>query len=510
MITRESRNYVSLGSIAIINSTKTVVYAMMHCMLLLYLLFPGSTGVFAPDTKSFDAYGVKLTANEVMLVEARSDSKTFLVQYAPYNYTATSLQCSINYDDPTHYVYSVGIGAQQTAKHEPYFFVVGEVLPPGDSSGKNGTFVAIWRNSDPVLGEQYAAAGQPIACNHFNIEHVKYLSTYDHQEFMVLSVDPRGQYALVLATDFALIYRPFATNPNDVLTVLKSTSIWPNSVTFIPRAVDTDAGFTVVAGYVDQGPNSQIRSKPVVYLMSNDLTILDTWSYTPTNSTWQSRLTNAGSIGVWSAMFAMSVDINPFDHTRVLVGLPSTNTLLFFTVGNAGATLTLTSFIDNGGNLGFGKGVAWLSVNSAAVLNSAYSLDYSTWFSSQVYLYLNANAQSLGASVSAVIPNTQQPLGTTISPLMINIVSTPKSLAILDGSGGILFLLSTPPGSYASTDTVSLRRTAKMPLISQQVQCIGGTFKSDTGVHPCFPCANGSKNAGNSIGRSLATYQCER
>jgi hypothetical protein len=231
--------------------------------------------------------------------------------------------------------------------------------------------------------------------------------------------------------------------------------------------------------------------------MSNNLTILDTWSYTPTNSTWQSRLTNAGSTGVWSAMYVMSVDINPFDHTRVLVGMPSTNTLTFFVVGNGGTTITLTSFIDNGGNLGFGKGVAWLSMNQAAVLNSAYSLDYSTWFSSQVYIYINANSTSLGSSVAAVVPNTQQPLGTTISPLMINIISTPNSLAILDGSGGILFLLSTPPGYYASTDTISLRSTATMPVISQQVQCIGGTYKNDTGVHPCFPCVNGTMNPGN-------------
>ena len=478
-----------------------MMYGTMRYILLLCLLFPGSTGVFAPDTKSYEAYGVKLAANDVMLIEARSDSKAFLVQYAPYDYTATSLQCSINYDDPAHYVYSVAIGAQQKADKEPYFFAVGEVLPPGDSSGNNGTFIALWRNTDSILGQQYAAAGQPISCNHFQVEHLKYVSSFDHQEFMVLGVDPYGKFALVLATDFAFIYRPLANNSNDVLTVIKSNLIWPNNVTFMPRAVDTDASFTVVAGFVDQGPNSEIRSKPVVYLMSNNLTVLDTWSYTPTNSTWQSRLTNAGSTGVWSAMFVMSVDINPFDHTRVLVGLPSTNTLLFFTVDNGGTRITLTSFIDNGGNLGFGKGVAWLSLNAAAVLNSAYSLDYNTWFSSQVYLYTNATATSLGASASAVIPNTQQPLGTTISPLMINIVSTPQSLAILDGSGGILFLLSTPPGFYASSDTASLRRTAKMPVISQQVQCIGGTYKSDNGVHACFPCANGSMNPGNSPGR---------
>ena len=71
-----------------------------------------------------------------MLIEARNDSETFLVQYAPYNYTATSLQCSIDYDDPSHYVYSVGIDAQQTSGKQPSFFVAGEVLPPPVRLGK--------------------------------------------------------------------------------------------------------------------------------------------------------------------------------------------------------------------------------------------------------------------------------------------------------------------------------------------------------------------------------------
>ncbi|UJR19541.1 hypothetical protein I4U23_022671 [Adineta vaga] len=479
----------------------------MRRIVLFSLLFVELMGDFAPDTKSYDAYGIKLAANDFIMVEARSDSKTFLVQFAPYNYTTTSLQCSITYDDPKHYVYSVGIGAKQNINQtSPYFFVVGEVLPPNDQTGNNRTFIGLWRNNDSTTPQQYANAAQPISCNNFGVEQLKFVSTYSHQEFMVLSVDPFGQFALVFATDFVFIYRPFENNSNNIVTVLDSNSIWPNNITFMPRAADTDFNFTIVAGFVDQGPNSQIRAKPVVFLMSNNLTILDTWSYTPTNSTWQSRLTNAGSTGVWSAMYVMSVDINPFDHTRVLVGVPSTNTLMFFVVDNGGTRLTLTSFIDNGGNLGFAKGVAWIALNQAAVLNSAYSLDYNIWFSSQVYLYSNANSTHLGTTVTAMIPNTHQPLGTAISPLMINIISTPTSLAILDGSGGILFLLATPPGYYASTDTNTLRGTATMPIISQQVACMGGTYKSDTGIYPCFPCANGSKNFGNSL--SVACLAC--
>jgi hypothetical protein len=476
------------------------MFATMYWKLLVTILVGRLAADFAPDTTSYDAYGIKLAANDVLLVEARSDSKTFLVQFAPYNYTASSLQCSVSYDDPTHYVYSVGIGAQENSNKAPYFFVLGEVLPPSDGLGNNGTFVAVWLNNDSTLATQYASAGQAISCSHFEILELKFLSTFPHQEFMVLSVDPYGQFAFVFATDFVFIYQPFANNASGIKSVLKSSLVWPNNVTFLPRAADTDVNFTVVAGFVDQGPNSQIRSKPVVYLLSNNLTVLDSWSYLPTNSTWQSRLTNAGSTGVWTAMYVMSADINPFDHTRVLVGLPSTNTLLFFTIGGGGTTITLTSFIDNGGNVGFGKGVAWLALNEAAVLNCAYSLDYSTWLLSQVYVYTQANGTNLGGAIDAVIPNTQQPLGTTISPLIINVISTPSSLAILDGLGGILLLLSAAPGYYASTDTSSLRGTAAMPLVSQPVTCIGGTFKNQSGVHPCFPCTNGFKNPGNSPG----------
>jgi hypothetical protein len=147
------------------NDQRIMVSLIMHCIFLLFILFHGSKGDFAPDTKSYDAYGLKLTGNDFMMIEARSDSKTFLVQYAPYNYTTTSLQCSIAYDDPSHYVYSVAIGAQQKANKDPYFFVVGEVLPPSDLSGNNGTFVALWRNNDSILGQEYANTGESISCN---------------------------------------------------------------------------------------------------------------------------------------------------------------------------------------------------------------------------------------------------------------------------------------------------------------------------------------------------------
>ncbi|CAF3072179.1 unnamed protein product, partial [Rotaria sp. Silwood2] len=64
----------------------------------------------------------------------------------------------------------------------------------------------------------------------------------------------------------------------------------------------------------------------------------------------------------------MSVDINNVDPTRILVGIPYLNTVFHFIVSNDGAKLTLSSQADNGNGVGFGKGVAWLGSDQAAIL----------------------------------------------------------------------------------------------------------------------------------------------
>src|SRR5579871_3542547 len=105
-------------------------------LLFLIILFRNSIIIadFSPDTTSYDAYGLKIAANDVLFVEAEGDTETFLIQFAPYNYTFDSLQCSIDYDDNTHYVYSVGVGIKQNNTLNPYFYFAGEVVPSSSST----------------------------------------------------------------------------------------------------------------------------------------------------------------------------------------------------------------------------------------------------------------------------------------------------------------------------------------------------------------------------------------
>ncbi|CAF4286003.1 unnamed protein product, partial [Rotaria sordida] len=60
----------------------------MYLLFLIILLRDSKViATFSPDTSDYNAYGPKIAANDVLFVEAYSNGKTFVVQFAPYNYT---------------------------------------------------------------------------------------------------------------------------------------------------------------------------------------------------------------------------------------------------------------------------------------------------------------------------------------------------------------------------------------------------------------------------------------
>ncbi|CAF3726476.1 unnamed protein product [Rotaria socialis] len=245
--------------------------------LLLFLVLNKYTvyGDFNPGTSNYDAYGVKIAVNNMLLVEAQSAAATFLVQFSPYNYTRSTLQCTIDYDDTTHYVYTVGVGFYQNTSAYPYFYFAGEipnVWAATDSSGHNGTFIGIWVNQDPNNTQSYVNSQQSISCDYFQVENLQFISTYGHQEFFVVAIEPYGQYAIGMATDFIFIYYPFSSSN---ITLKQSTPVWPNNATFHPLAADATGTFTVVAGLLKNSAQSQVRATPTVYVLRNsNLSIL--------------------------------------------------------------------------------------------------------------------------------------------------------------------------------------------------------------------------------------------
>ena len=460
-------------------------------------------GTFSPDTSDYEAYGVKIAANDVLFVEANGEGKTFTVLFAPYNYTFDSMQCSINYFDPAHYVYTVGVGSKQNATLNPYFYFAGEVSSQSwtnaDAMGRNGSFVGVWINRDPNNMQFYSTNHRPLPCNSFQMQQFEYLTSYGHQEYYVIAVEPYGTYAIGLAASFAFIYKPF---PIVNMTTKSSSTVWPNNSTFYPCAADASETFTIVAGFVAGAARSRIRATPTVYLLWNsNLTVLSTWSYNASTGSWQSRLAYS-RIDSWNNQYTMSVKINSKDSTRVLVGMPFLNTVFLFVVSNNGTVLSLADSKSNGKSVGYGKSVAWLTESQAAFLVTTYSMDSVTWYSSQIHVFLTFNSTTIPTSPSAAIPNVQQPIPSTINSNLIQLVSTPASVAVLDVNGAGLLILAEAAGYYASTDTSKSPVAAAMPVISHSTTCIGGTYKSDIGIHPCLLCSSGTRNPGFSAGIS--------
>ena len=474
---------------------------MKHPVLLLILFFSRIIIVASDQSfNDFDHYGTKITANDILFVEAKNPEYTFLVQFAPYKNTNAALHCRIPYFDPSHYVYSVSVGSSQPLTKDPYVYVAGVVYPRDgslyDRNGQHGIFIGILINRDPISAQSYVASGQPLPCDHFRIEKQTFLPRFGYQEYFVIAVEPFGRYAIGVATSFVFRYQPF---PNTTIRQIYPYQIWPTGSTFRPCAADATEAFTIVAGFVKKSSESRARPKPTIYVVSNsNLTLLCSWTYRAAEGSWQSYLTYP-KIETWNKKFAMSVKINGADGTRVLVGMPFLNTVFLFQVSNNGTNLTLASSMSYEKSVGFGKSVTWLSNTQAAILYSAYTPDYLTFYWSKVYVYTWLNDTTLPASPTAVIPNAQQPVPTTMNSNLVRMVSTFNTLCILDQMGGVMLISSESAGFYASTDiTISpADAAATMPVMSHAMPCIGGTFKADTGIHPCTPCPVGSRNPGD-------------
>ncbi|CAF2783308.1 unnamed protein product [Rotaria sp. Silwood2] len=88
----------------------------------------------------YDAYGVKIAMNEVLLIQAQNTKipPSFFIQFAPYNNTQTPLQCSINYPDILeNYIYSVAVGKNPN-RNQTQFFFAGELI-----NSSKGAFIGV-------------------------------------------------------------------------------------------------------------------------------------------------------------------------------------------------------------------------------------------------------------------------------------------------------------------------------------------------------------------------------
>ena len=221
---------------------------------------------FSPNTGDQDAYGIKIAGNNDLFVQANSWDRTFLIHLAPFSTIDDQSPCYVSYPDPAHYIYTVGIGSKQYDSKRAFFYYAGEVVPKTatgvDGSGYNGTFIAVMSNEN--VGWNFFG----FCFVDWSSESIQYLSSYGHQEYFVIAVEPYGQYAIGIATDFIFRYQPY---PTSSMMSQSTTGVWPNNSTFHPCAADASESFTIV-DRLRREPGGIARTlvTPTIHILSND------------------------------------------------------------------------------------------------------------------------------------------------------------------------------------------------------------------------------------------------
>ncbi len=215
-------------------------------ILLLLFICPTSGDNFSPDSSDYNAYGLKMAANDLMIVEAQNDYSLFLVQFPPYtdNITQTSQDsCLIQYDDTSWYIYTVAVGKKQSTY---YFFFVGEMINlDKDTSLPNRTFVGIL---------DYTGSLVSIVCDNNFYYYIQYIDmSFPHQERLVMTTDLFGLFAYGFSKDFTFSYAADTAN----LIVNPTNSLSP-STEFLPSAVDYDGKYGIIAGFFSNGQNARM------------------------------------------------------------------------------------------------------------------------------------------------------------------------------------------------------------------------------------------------------------
>ncbi|CAF1266557.1 unnamed protein product [Rotaria magnacalcarata] len=451
---------------------------------LLLLQIHHINAAFSPDRSNYDAYGVKIAMNDIFLVQAQNAQvpPSFFIQFAPYNNTQSSLQCSINYDNIQNYVYTVAVGKNPN-QNQVQFFFAGEVLNTG-----NGTFIGVAKynlTSNVSNPSNFCAAGFSYS--------TQYLTNYAHQEYYIIGVEPKGLLVYGFANDFIFI---FDSQNVSTFESWNSSLTWPN-VSFTPHAVDISDNFGVVAGFIKDDPTGRVKFSPIIYLLnfnSSNRHPIVVGQYVPdtTSGTWQDLLTNDDA-DIYSAKYSMSISIDSRGY--VLVGMQFTNRVFLFSVNISNPiSLVNVSRNTNGRSLGNGKSVAWLdNGNMAAILVNTYSLAYQ-WVSSQIYLYdMTLNNYSSTSTPLSIFPNYHQSLPAGFSSTFLNIASSSTSLTLMDDIGTLLIFIPTGPGLFPS-----MPGTASVPTITSAKGCLPGMYKSNDGINDCILCPAGTKASGNS------------
>jgi hypothetical protein len=423
--------------------------------IFLLSLFINRGYMYTNMATDYDMYGIKIAMNDRFMV---SLDNLFSIWYIEILSGNQDLSCTANYTLTTcEFVYSV-----VTPLTNNRSFVYNCV----SSQGKNviGTIIHINMCDFHLIDEQI-------------------VSNYSTQDNFVIDLNEQGTGVYGFADDFVLFYELQPTN---------HLFIWQNTLSISPRAMDIGANneYAVVVGYCQLKPSKAVECGFFVRLnesyscpyIINNFPISTVLTYPWTDPRAAHFITQSR---VYTTPLVMSVSI-AWLAQLVLIGVPSLNTVLLYSLNN---TQKPISFRQNGiGFMGFGKSVAWLDDRGekAAVLANNYSYSMYQWISSSIHVY---NIQSDGFTDETqpilVYPNSQQILHPSLVPSFLRITTSPSgSVAIFDFLGNAVAIITSPAGTFPSTNTSN--------FLSIAATCNPGTHRDYDGIELCYPCSSSS------------------
>jgi hypothetical protein len=465
---------------------------LIYCFVQLFLT---SVAMDQPSTSDYDAYGIRFTANNFLIVKAQNteqNGSVFAIQF--YN-LCPDLSCSIELNDSSMYIYSVSIGMNQSIQQQ-YFAFNGYMEDP--NTGAVIAFIGMVQN------------GMLNSCN-FSITYTSISSQYNINEYYVITVDPKGMIAYGFAFRFFVLYNLQTQQKVDwdsgFYDFYYDYSYAPR---FMPHAVAATNNYVILVGVIS---NFSIqRWVPTAYLIdvrNCSISISSTcmqpwslwpqWTYNLVASSWEMYEADdeyADSNDAYNPLYCLSVDINPTIN-EILFGIHYFNTVVRLSVDAVNFKQLL--YIDKlilGTGVGFGKSVKYTDDGSIVILANNYSLDYQNWYSSSIQFYVsNQNLSDTHVSPVFMFPNIYQPVWSPpMDSNLLAIFMTSVALMFLDINGNVYILHVSPPGYYSDSSSGTGQNQI---YFSNTLPCEPGTFKTDTGVDWCRLCPQGSYNSGN-------------
>lgn len=220
---------------------------MLLPLLWSLILFKCVSTTFSPNTHDFNAYGLKIAANNLMIVEVFNGVSCFLFQFAPFtdNTTQNADRRCLYYYNKSDYIYTVALDKNQSTYS---VFFVGERIGLDKNQPEERRML--------VGSFRYTGSTDRIDCADLIMKKTYMNRTSVHQEYLVIATDPLRSIVYGFSKDLMFSYELWTERLNFSLSNLFSMS-----TPFYPFAVDYDGNRGIISGFVDNGNNTRMYKK---------------------------------------------------------------------------------------------------------------------------------------------------------------------------------------------------------------------------------------------------------